>query len=239
MAKKRRQKVEKKVEYDFKLPEFDEHEYIGLELRKAKASLISFVYALLMVVITFQLYTVTFPDARGPMILGIFGVVVLPILIKYVKIDTSDFDWKNWVGSGAVYMMSWLAIFILVCNPPFSDFIEPEIEKIQCTYQQSNNGTWDAWDKDPTIPTITAPIRINFSAKITDNTAIDKNSVTLKIEGPKDYERKMRHLSDDKYQIIFDNNGLTFEEGTYTYSIEAKDINGHKAVIDGNSFRIV
>jgi len=52
VAKKRRQKSEKKEELDIKIPEFDEHEYIALELRKIKMSFIAFFFAIFMVIIT-------------------------------------------------------------------------------------------------------------------------------------------------------------------------------------------
>lgn len=243
MAKKRRQKVEKKDEYDFKFPEFDEHEFIALELRKAKVSLIAFIFAIVMVIITFQLYTVTFPDARGPIVIGIFAVIALPLLIRFLKVDTSDFDWKNWIGSGAIYVMSWLAIFILVCNPPFSDFIEPEIDEdeIKFYYQQTADGTWQAWERDKNMPspTLTGPIwKINISAKIIDNSAVNEDSIKIMIKGPSNYTSKMINTNNNNYQIIINNNDQTFIPGEYSYSIEAKDVYGHKKVQTG-SFKIL
>jgi hypothetical protein len=242
LAKKRRQKVEKKDDYDFKLPDFDEHQFIGLELRKAKVSLIAFIFAILMVIVTFQLYTVTFPDSRGPIVLGIFSVVMLPIIVKIIKVDVTDFDWKNWIGVGAIYVMSWLAIFILVCNPPFSDFIDPDIDDdkyLKVTYQRLDNGTWLSQDKDTTPPSLISPIRINISTKITDNSAIDKDSVILTIKGPANYSfsRNMESFKDNYYRVIFENNDQLFNAGDYTYTIEAKDIYNHKQELSGK-FRV-
>ena len=243
MAKKRRQKVEKKDDYDFKFPEFDEYEFMSLELRKAKASLIAFIFAIIMVIITFQLYTITYPDPRGPIVLGIFGVILLPFLTKFIKVDTSDFDWKNWVGSGAIYIMSWLAIFILVCNPPFSDFIEPDIDKdnIKFTYVKfgSNSDIWTDNGTDIDIPALTMPIKINITVKITDNTAVDKDTIKIRIKGlntQNNYTYKMKHVKENLYRSILENPdqpGQPFVKDTFFYSIEAEDIYGHKEVIEG------
>ncbi len=240
MAKKRRQKVEKKEEYDFKLPEFDEHQFISLELLKAKTSLIAFLLAILMVVITFQLYTITYPAALGPIVLGVFGVMGLPIIIKYLKIDVSDFDWKNWVGTGAVYILTWLAVFILLCNPPFSDFIEPYIdeEKLEFTYQVPDNDTWQTWDDGSDIPILVSPIKINITVKIIDNSAIDKDSVKVMIKGPQNYSMKMDYIDNDQYRTILRNNDQKFLKGKYTYSIEAKDVYGHTSTLSNKRFEI-
>ena len=239
MAKKRRQKIEKKDEFDLKLPEFDEHQYISLELRKIKVSVIAFIFAIIMVIVTYQLYLVTYPDARAPVILGILGVLAIPIISRYIKIEIDDFDWKNWFGAGAVYVLTWLAVFILVCNPPFSDFIEPEIDDVKFTYQQAGNNTWRSWDTDPGLirPTLTAPVNINVSAKISDNSAVDKDSVDLIIKGSKNsttYIKNMEHLEGNFYRVVFENSDqLSSNNNPYTYSIEAKDVHGHKKVITG------
>jgi hypothetical protein len=240
LAKKRRQKVEKKDDYDFKFPEFDEHQYISLELNKAKISLLAFIFALIMVIITYQFYSITHPDARGPMVLGIFSVIALPFLSKFVKIDTNDFDWKNWIGAGAIYVLSWLAIFILVLNPPFSDFIAPEIdeEDVKFTYQQPNNETWIQWDTEPTIPTLTSPIKINMTVKVTDNSGVREDSVKLIIKGPKNFTMKMEKIKDNQYRAMLNNDDQPFKSGRYTYSIEAKDVYGHKSEITQLKFEV-
>ncbi len=245
MAKKRRQKSEKKEEFDFKLPEFDEHEYIALELRKIKLSFMAFLFAILIVIITFGLYTVTYPDWRGPVVIGIFAVIAIPMIANLVKIDTTGFDWKNWAGAGAIYILSWLAIFILVCNPPFSDFAAPEIydKETKIEYQKLNNATWISWNTNEDPPTLNSPVNISIQTKITDNTEIDKESVKLTIEpsltdnGTKSVFQ-MNNAKEDEYEFIINVGNLSqgFNE-VFTFTIEAKDINGHKEIKSGD-FRI-
>ena len=238
MAKKRRQKSEKKEDYDFKFPVFDEHEYIALELRKIKLAIISFIYAILMVIVTYALYTVTYPDWRGPIVLGLLAIAGIPFIINIIKLDTTDFDWKNWFGAGGIYFFSWLAFFILVCNPPFSDFAEPEIEK-DIFYLDANDDP-DNWTKlnfDDDLP-LFSPIKIKVRAKITDNSEVDKESVKITIEpsilnNASKTTIKINHVSGNVYEITLVPEGTAqeFQPGRYTFTIEAKDINGHKKEI--------
>jgi hypothetical protein len=243
VAKKRRQKTEKKEESDFKLPVFDEHEFISLELRKSKMSFVAFLYAILMVIITFALYTVTYPDWRPSVVIGLLAVAGIPFLANLIKMDISDFDWKNWVGAGAVYILSWLAIFILVCNPPFSDFAAPDIDddETKVSYQKLNNETWVSWNTDNTPPTLSSPNRIRIQTKITDNAEVDKDSVKLTIEPSlTDNSTKtifqMKNVKDSNYEIINvpENTTQGFNARKFTFTIEAEDVNGHKEVKTGD-----
>jgi hypothetical protein len=240
LAKKRRQKVEKREDYDFKFPEFDEHQYISLELNKAKASLVAFIFAIVMVILTYQFYLVTHPDARGPVVLGFFAVFALPFIIRWAKVDISEFDWKNWVGSGAVYVMSWLAIFILVLNSPFSDFIEPDIKEdsVKFFYIRDNEpDIWYEWNSSDDPPSLRSPVKIKISVKITDNTEVDKDSVKLTIKGllNNTINRKMKYDSDGRYIVEIENNGNPFNSSNkpYSYIITANDIHGHKSELTG------
>jgi hypothetical protein len=237
LAKKRRQKIEKREDYDFKFPEFDEHQYISLELNKAKASLVAFLFAIVMVILTYQFYLVTHPDARGPVVLGFFAVFALPFIIRWAKVDISDFDWKNWLGSGAVYVMSWLAIFILVLNSPFSDFIEPHIDEdtVQFYYIKAGDdpNIWYEWNTSDDPPTMKVPVKIKISVKITDNTEVDKDSVKITIQGPFNgtINRKMNYDSEDRYIVEIENNGEPFNSSNkpYSYTITVKDTHGYKS----------
>jgi hypothetical protein len=242
LAKKRRQKIEKKEEYDFDFPEFDEHQFISLELNKAKIALVAFLYAILIVLITYQLYTITYPDARAPMALGFLAVAAIPFISKTLKIDISEFDWKNWVGAGAVYVFSWLAIFIILVNPPFSDFVEPEIDvEVHYLREGSTNQSWLAWETITEPYALRDPVKINLSIEIYDNSQIDKDTVRITIDGIKDNSIKnikMSHIKDNKYKIEFKSDNGTFPNNIYNYEIRVKDSFGNEGVKIGK-FQIV
>ncbi len=244
MAKKRRQKTEKKEESDFKLPEFDEHEYIALELRKSKLAFVAFLYAFIMVIITYLLYTVTHPDWRGPIVLGLLAVAGLPFIVNLIKLDITDFDWKNWFGGGAIYIFSWLAFFILVVNPPFSDFADPEIEINDFYYLGSNDDTttWKEINitKDTEIPMF-SPTKIKVRAKITDNSEIDKDSVKITIRpsiinNATKITIRLKHVDGNNFETIMvpENSTSGFQTGNFKFIIEAKDVNGHTSTKSGD-----
>jgi len=235
LAKKRRQKIEKKDDLDLKLPEFDEHQFIDLELRKAKLSLIAFIFALVMVFITYQLYLITYPDARGPIVLGLFAVLAVPFIINQLKIDISDFEWKNWIGVGAIYVMSWLAIFILLCNPPFSDFIEPELDEdsiiIHYVKSGDNSENWIEWNTTTDPQALISPIKIRISVKIYDNSEVDKDSVKITIKDLHNttITRKMTYVSNDQFRVILENDGEVFTKSNkISYTVEFKDVKEHE-----------
>jgi hypothetical protein len=241
LAKKRRQKAEKKDDPDFNFPEFDEQQFISLELRKVKVSLVAFILAVIIVIVTFQLYTLTYPDARVPMVVGIFGVIAVPYITKYAKIDTGDFDWKNWLGPGAVYIMSWLALFILVINPPFSDFVGPIIveDELEVTYLNDLNGTWIAWDTDPVTPQIRSPVKINITVEVIDNSGVDKDSVKVSLvslKGDQDFSIKMVSRKEHQFRAIITNDNQLIPGGEYSLRIEAKDIYGKERIFEKEIF---
>jgi hypothetical protein len=242
LAKKRRQKIEKKEEYDFDFPEFDEHQFISLELNKAKIALVAFLYAILIVFITYQLYHITYPDARAPMALGFLAVAAIPFISRFLRIDISEFDWKNWVGAGAVYVFSWLAIFIILVNPPFSDFVEPEIEvEIHYMKEGSTNQSWLAWDTLADPYAIREPVKINLSIEISDNSQIDKDTVRITIDGILNNtikNKKMTHIKDNKYKLELRSNNGPFPDNEYNYEIRVKDSFGNEGFKTGK-FQIV
>ncbi len=48
---------------------------------------------------------------------------ILPIL----KVDTSEWKRNAWMGHGSTFFFTWLAIWILLLNPPFADLSPPLI----------------------------------------------------------------------------------------------------------------
>ena len=147
--------------------------------------------------------------------------------------------------------MSWLAIFILVCNPPFSDFADPEIELDELSYLKTYDqpSDWKILNYTEGItPRMEAPVKIKISAKIIDNTDIDKDSVKITINPSNNpsifpnsnrVEFEMDNIKGSNYEIVFESTNATsgFNHDTYTFTIEAKDNHGHKRTFS-NKFEI-
>jgi len=106
-------KKKKDEEYEFKLPEFDEKEYMEKEMEDAKFSFIVLGYSVLIGVVSFLLLPSSFEVALAVGLLAGFG-------LKFVSLpfgmDISKFDKKKLVGNAAMYILTWLAVLMLLCN---------------------------------------------------------------------------------------------------------------------------
>ena len=106
-------KKKKDEEYEFKLPEFDEKEYMEKEMEDAKFSFIVLGYSVLIGVVSFLLLPLSFEVALAVGVLAGFG-------LKFVSLpfgmDISKFDKKKLVGNAAMYILTWLAVLMLLCN---------------------------------------------------------------------------------------------------------------------------
>ena len=69
---------------------------------------------------------------------GITGLAVLvagfgtmKTLFNAMKFDLSKFTKKTWLGHSAWFFFTFLAIWILLVNPPFTDFASPEVKNVK------------------------------------------------------------------------------------------------------------
>ncbi len=108
MAKKK-----KDDEYEFKLPEFDEKEYMEKEMEDAKFSFIVLGYSVLIGVLSFFLLELSFEVAFAVGILAVFGLKFIPLPFG---IDPAIFDKKKWLGNGVMYILTWFAVIMILCN---------------------------------------------------------------------------------------------------------------------------
>jgi hypothetical protein len=231
LAKKRRQKEVKKEDYDFKFPEFDEVKFIKKEFKKAKVAFITAGYAVLFAIVSWILISISFENWQIPVIIGFVAVFTLPLLFKKLKIDLSDYEWKSWIGAGAIYFFIWLAVFIVLCNPPFSDFAEPEIEP-SCYVLDPTNGT-GVWLENPAVGKefrIPQANDTKIEVIIVDNWRLDENSpkITLIDSQGYSFSSQLIEVKESHYEIIY--SGNTLAQGKYDLIIEAKDEAGHTAV---------
>lgn len=127
MAKK---KKEEKEEYEFKEPEFDVKEFIEKEVMDTKATLITMGYGLVFVLVSYLLLTYSH-DWVLAFLAGLIGMFTTRSILPRTGIDIKKFEKKTWLGLIGTYFFTWLAVFVLVCNPPISDFIEPTIGEIE------------------------------------------------------------------------------------------------------------
>ncbi len=106
-------KKKKDEEDEFKLPGFDEKEYMEKEMEDAKFSFIVLGYSVLIGVVSFLLLPLSFEVALAVGVLAGFGLKFLPLPFG---MDVTKFDKKKWLGNGIMYILTWLAVLMILCN---------------------------------------------------------------------------------------------------------------------------
>jgi len=189
---------------EIKLPEFDEKKFKETEKRKAKTAMASFLFGVVIAVISRFLWANMSASIRWPLVFlfAMASIGFLAKILQYLKIDTAAFSKKEWLSSISFYFFTWLAFFILFMNPPFYDASPPKIEvAVLPAIQQINEN-------------------VSIYARITDNAGIEKAEINL----------SGLH-SMEKYNgfYVFNYSG----NGDIPFKIIAKDVNGHESSYEG------
>ncbi|ODS40677.1 MAG: hypothetical protein A7315_02355 [Candidatus Altiarchaeales archaeon WOR_SM1_79] len=218
MAKKRKKEKEEEG-YEFKMPEFDEEEYLRKEVRDAKSLFVTIVYAVGIGIISFGL---TFVDLALAVLVGFIAIVFLRHIYPMIGVDTTLIEKKQWAGNIIMYIFTWLAIWILLSNPPFSDFAAPTIKEDGIYFGGPGN-----WTKLNETNDIGRGMNVSINITVIDNVDVDVKSVRISIKR-NDVEIEdsgMVFMKDNRYIFVLYN----ISNGEYEYTITAKDVNNHKA----------
>jgi hypothetical protein len=123
MARRKR----KDDEPDWVPPEFDEVGYMRQEIQGARAAVATIGWAFIGAIVALLLFAVL------PVLAFFAGIAVgfgMYFVFPLIGIKTEAFKRRDWVGHGITYFFSWLAFWILLLNPPFSDHTDPTIQAI-------------------------------------------------------------------------------------------------------------
>ncbi|MFO8132361.1 MAG: hypothetical protein R6U10_00260 [Thermoplasmatota archaeon] len=212
-------------EYEFKMPEFDEDEFIAGEKRKAKTYFISFGFGILMAVVCHLAWRSIDAGLRWALtfVLAVCAIGFLVKLLQLFGIDISEFGKKEWLGSIAFYFFTWLAIFILSVNPPFYDASGPEIEStVLPSVQQMGDAVF-------------------VTARVTDNTDVSEVRLTIS-RGDIAISRVMDNPVEAVYTYAFpdetNDTEISFAaaDGVYHYTVNATDAAGHRTAWKNGTF---
>ena len=214
MAKRRREKDEDE-DKPFKLPKFDEEVFLKRERRNVKTMVIVALFGMLMALVCFGFWVLMGSGSGVRWALVLLVCIANAAFIKYIflklNIDISDFTKKNWFSNYAVYFFVWLIIFIVLVNPPVYDDERPYIGLAVLPTMQEPGGD------------------ILIVAKITDNVAVNTDSIKLEIVDPEENTTSLtpagfEWIDDGIVKYVYDNpDGLL---GDFTYTLTASDVNG-------------
>jgi len=182
MAKKRRKQEELKAERDYKTPEFDREEYMRTEVNVARGTIFASVLAIPMAVAA--MYTLPVGGAGGGLLIGIAGISFMWFILPLFKVDVKAFKITHWLGAISTYFFLFLAIWVMLCNPPFNDFASPAITGLEVSWDGGENWTavnaTSAGSLVINIPeNATANLTLTVRAQVTDNSDLDLSSVML------------------------------------------------------------
>lgn len=215
MAKRRKEKDEEE-DKPFKLPKFDEEGFLKRERRNIKSTFISFLFGIAMALICFAFWALMGQsNFRWPLVVlvALANSIFLKTIFERFNIDISDFGRKNWFGSFAIYIFTWLVILIVLVNPPFYDDEPPTIEAVVLPNWQEFGGT------------------INILAKITDNSGIEKGQITFTIDDNSISSENFEYI-DNIFRYSYESPENNTGEETHTFKLTIKDAGGHTAEIE-------
>jgi len=243
MAKKRKKEKEKAEEYEFRPPDFSEKEFLKKELKDTKAALYTILYAILFGVIAGLISMNTNGLEIVSFMVVFVGIVTLRYFYSFVKVDTSAYTKKNWAGNLATYFFTFLAIWVLMMNPPFADNASPTIENVKVWVTHGANETYLEYkysegqhayqwyvkgDLNP-VTLASTPVHgssdytVNISARISDNTGVSVCKISLG-QIPGTYYN-MTYEGDHIYGSSFAGNTLTTSELRFHFMVS--DESGH------------
>lgn len=191
-------------EEEIKLPEFDENAFKEKERRKAKTSIISFLFGIIIALICRFLWVNMDVSIRWALtfIFALASIGFLWKILQILHIDIMAFGKKEWLGSIAFYFFTWLAFFVLFINPPFYDASPPEINVVVLPSLQEINEN------------------VSIIARITDNVGVKEAKINLSGE----------HLM-NKWNGVYSYNYSSNKDTPF--KIVAIDKNNHEAIYEG------
>lgn len=169
MARKKRKRQE---EYEFKIPEFDEVEFMRKEVEAAKAAIATILYALLVGLMSYYLTLLGVAFAAAPV--GFLALYGLRYVYPLLKLDISKFDKKAWAGNGAIFLFAWLAFWILLLNPPFLDLSPPVIHQARISGVAENLG-----NGQQTMLSLGSNTSFEIQVLVTDNVQVTRVEIFL------------------------------------------------------------
>ncbi|MFP3872639.1 MAG: hypothetical protein ACOCTR_03945 [Candidatus Natronoplasma sp.] len=214
MAKRR--KKEEDEDSDFEMPEFDREEYMKEQIEEGKTTLVSVGIAPLFALISFLTFDYTGEWTVG-LLAGLTGLLFLKPLYQLLNLKTDDIDTKGWAKNFGVYFMTLLAVWILLMNPPFGDYADPQVNEIEVWVLDDEGNPID-------VENITygREYNVTFRAKITSNSEIKEDSVYITLDGG---DRVQMIEGDDHYYTR--TYRVTASDQPYNVKIEMEDVNGN------------
>ncbi len=214
----------------FEFPEFDREEYIEKEFRDAKVSRMVIVLAFIIAMISYSLVRVNESYRVIGLLMIFMAIAGMRDYFQLIRIDTSAFEKKNWIGNSLLLFFAWFGMFTLFLNPPFYDMVDPKVEAIDLWTVETNETAGNVTfilDESPTLPINT---NISINATVVDNSKVETAILTITYPDNSTEIRPMEKTGVKKAEYTGSYLVLS-QEGTYTFTVNTEDSSentGHK-----------
>jgi len=234
---------------DWVAPDFDEVGYMRKEIEGARAAVATIAWAVIGALVAFGLYSVL------PALAFFAGIAVgfgMYFVFPLIGIKTESFKRRDWIGHGITYFFSWLAFWIILLNPPFSNHTDPTIQAISVSpytpgYLDNpmHNLTCSAPSSTPFPMNGNTSIYLLFRAS--DNVGLGNLSVVITPSSPPIFtvtpypisgdNRCLGHRTENYLGATYN---ATFPVGLsrYLVTITAIDTSGHRAAVEFEIFPV-
>lgn len=125
-----KEEPEEQGDYEFVPPDFDEDGFIHKEMISFRTTSTLIVMGIIAAALGWLLY----PMVGGAPLGWFVGIAItvaaffaLKPLYKALKFDISHYGRREWIGTGFLLFFTFLAFFMILLNPPFSDFADPHV----------------------------------------------------------------------------------------------------------------
>jgi hypothetical protein len=116
VAKKvRRKPDEDDAERAFQFPEFDERKFLDHEYEQTRATIVAFLYTVLVALVSFGLDRVGLPLFLAPAA-GLALIVASPWVIRQFRTGRSEFTKGDWAALILMELFGWLGIWFVLGN---------------------------------------------------------------------------------------------------------------------------
>ncbi len=184
MAKKRKKTDQEREEREYQPPEFDEREFLHEEINVARATILAAILAIPMGAVAY--FVMLYAGTGGGLIAGVIGIYLIKIFMPFFRVEEALVKPKHWLGLISTYFFAFLAVWILIVNPPFADLAGPQVLNLDVmvelpdgtitNYTIIDNGLVNFTQID-----VEARVNISIRAEITDNTQLDISTVTITV----------------------------------------------------------
>ena len=249
MAKKRKKGKEEEEEYEFRPPEFNEKEFILKELRDSKAVIITVIFAIAFAAGAGVISALNHDLVGISFVLVIAGILTLKPIYNLFRIDTKSFQRRTWAANIATFFFTFLAIWILSMNTPFTDYSNPVVSNVivwvddgysvrgleYTLDSETHTYTWTELNEtSPAIIIAGSNQTINITAKVADNGRLSSVEIVVGSYNEANLVNMNRSAVENRYE--YKTTAAQFDPSVFF--IRAIDAEGNSVIFQNSQYPV-